>query len=145
MVDVDWDFLKTGDETLSELLRRCAFDDRPAGTWATELIGASGLSRGEVIRRSRLNQTFAYQILSGARRASRDKLIQLAFGMELGIDGCCELLERGGVNALVPRCRRDVIIAFCLEHGLDLATCDDMLWSLNESTLVPEERTRPER
>ncbi|MBQ9006293.1 MAG: hypothetical protein IJ092_07955 [Atopobiaceae bacterium] len=145
MVGVDWDFLKDGAGTLDDVLASLAFDERGAGLWAADRIAASGLTRGEVIRRSRLNQTFAYQILSGARRASRDKLIQLAFGMELGIEGCCELLERGGANALSSRHRRDVAIAYCLDRKIDLAACDDLLWGLGEPTLVPEGQTRPRR
>ena len=121
---------------MGDALARAGNDVRPAGVWAADLIKSRGLVRSEVIRRSRLNQTFAYQILSDARHASRDKLIQLAFGMALGIDECCELLERGGVNALSTCSRRDVVIAYCLDRGLDVATCDDILWDLGERTLV---------
>ena len=133
---MDWDFIKAGACSLGDALARAGNDVRPAGVWAAGLIAARGLGRSEVIRRSRLNQTFAYQILSDARHASRDKLIQLAFGMALGIDECCELLERGGVNALSTCSRRDVVIAYCLDRGLDVATCDDILWDLGERTLV---------
>ena len=133
---MDWDFIKAGACSLGDALARAGNDVRPAGAWAAGLIAARGLVRSEVIRRSRLNQTFAYQILSDARHASRDKLIQLAFGMALGIDECCELLERGGVNALSTCSRRDVVIAYCLDRGLDVATCDDILWDLGERTLV---------
>ena len=145
MVGVDWDFIKDGAGTLDSVLTSLAYDERSAGLWATDLIAASGRTRGEVIRRSRLNQTFAYQILSDTRRASRDKLIQLAFGMGLGIEGCSELLERGGVNALAPRCRRDVVIAFCLDRDLDLAVCDGLLGERGEATRVPEGRQEERR
>ena len=133
---MDWDFIKAGACSLGDALARAGNDVRPAGVWAADLIKSRGLVRSEVIRRSRLNQTFAYQILSDARHASRDKLIQLAFGMALGIDDCCELLERGGTNALSSQSRRDVAIAFCLDRGLDVAICDDILWDLGERTLV---------
>ena len=136
MVGVDWDLIKDRKTSLREVLGCVDGDMLPAGPWAADLIAERGLVRSDVIRRSRLNQTFAYQILSGARHASRDKLVQLAFGMGLGIDECCELLERGGVNALSPRVRRDVVIAYCLDRGLDVAICDDILWDLRERTLV---------
>ena len=67
-----------------------------------------------VVRRSRLNQTFAYQIMAGMRHPSRDKLVQLCFGMRLDEEKASELLERGDCAALRPFVRRDVIIAFCL-------------------------------
>jgi len=133
---VDWDFIKAGACSLGDALARVGNDVRPAGVWAADLIKSRGLVRSEVIRRSRLNQTFAYQILSDARHASRDKLIQLAFGLDMGPKDASRLLEHGGVNALLPTCRRDVIIAFCLEKGLDIGACEDMLWAEGEKTLT---------
>ena len=132
-----WDFIQGGRGTLATALAAASDDMRSAGAWASDLIAERGLARSEVIRRSRLNQTFAYQILSDARHATRDKLIQLAFGLQLGIAECCELLERGGTNALSPDRRRDVVVAYCLDRGLDVAICDDILWDLGERTLVP--------
>lgn len=132
---VDWEFVTCAD-TVSDALAEACVDERTLSAWLTELIVERETDRLSVIRRSHLNQTFAYQIFAGTRRPSRDKLIQLAFGFGLGAVDTCELLERGGVSALLPRCRRDVVIAFCLEHGLDLDTCDDLLWEQREQTLM---------
>ena len=139
MVCVDLNEIIGGDVALEEALALVREDTRTAGAWATDYISAHGMSRAEVIRMSRLNQTFGYQILSDMRNPSRDKLIQLAFGMGLDAAGCSELLERGGVNALTPRSRRDVVIAYCLERTTGVAACDDVLWGLGEQTLVPED------
>lgn len=136
---MDWDMIQGGRGSLAEALMMADDDRQAAGPWAADLIAARGLTRSKIIKRARLNQTFAYQILSGDRRASRDKLIQLAFGMGLSIAECSELLERGGVNALSPHCRRDIAIAYCLDRCLDVALCDDILWDLGEQTLVPGE------
>jgi len=84
---------------------------------------------------SRLNPTFAYQIMSGTRHASRNKLIQLAFGLGLDIDESCDLLERGGSSALCPSCCRDAAIAYCLERSLGVDACDDLLLDLGEKTI----------
>ena len=135
MVGVGWEIL-TEDVSLEKLLAEIAPDERPLHVWMSELIQKRGLDRRTVIKRSRLNQTFAYQILAGTRKASRDKLIQLAFGLQLDADECSELLERGGVNALTCRIRRDVIIAFCLCRGLGIDRCDDLLWAAGEQTVI---------
>ena len=131
----DWDFVKRAasvDEALAQVLE----DRRPLHVWLCDRIADEGLVKRSVIRRSRLNQTFAYQILSGERNPSRDKLIQLSFGLALAIGECSELLERGGHNALSPLSRRDVIIAYCLHNGLGLDECDDLLWDAGERTVV---------
>ena len=135
MVRVDWQFL-TQVSTVDDALACVQVDGRSLKAWLNDALTARGVDRSAVIRKSRLNQTFAYQIFAGARRPSRDKLIQLAFGMGFGAEETSELLERGGMSALRYVCQRDVVIAFCLERGLDVDTCDDMLWDHHEQTLL---------
>lgn len=125
------------DADLDEVLACASFDERDLSAWACDCLAASGMPRNDAIHRSRLNQTFAYQILAGTRRASRDKLLQLAFGMQLGIRDTSELLERGGACRLRPDCRRDLIVAYALHHGLGVEQCDDLLWEHGERTIMP--------
>lgn len=124
------------DKTSAEALAVCDADTRTFAEWLNGMLVKSGIPRNEAIHASRLNQTFAYQIMAGTRRASRDKLIQLAFGLSLGLDDACELMERGGVNPLSMHCRRDVAIAWSLEHHLTVVECDDLLWAAGELTLL---------
>ena len=124
------------DKTGAEALASCNADTRSFAEWLNGMLEKSDIARNEVIHASRLNQTFAYQIMAGTRRASRDKLIQLAFGFGFGIDDTCELLERGGVNPLCVRSRRDVAIGWSLEHRLTVVECDDLLWAAGELTLL---------
>ena len=135
MVRVNWQWVKEA-ETVGEALASVVADDRTLSAWLLDLVNARGTDRMSVIRQSGLNQTFGYQIFAGERRPSRDKLIQLAFGLELDAREACELLERGGMSALRSSCRRDVVIAFCLEHGLGVNRCDDLLWDARERTIM---------
>lgn len=132
---MDWEFLEKV-ETLDEALSFVRADQRTLSAWLMDYIDSRDIKRGIAIKKSLLNQTFAYQIFAGSRRPSRDKLIQLAFGLDMGPKDASRLLEHGGVNALLPTCRRDVIIAFCLEKGLDIGACEDMLWAEGEKTLT---------
>lgn len=131
----EWDFMDKGVSSLEQALADMPSSDPTLSEWIRGSLERRGLARNVVIRESRLNQTFAYQIIAGTRRASRDKLLQLAFGMRLGRGETSELLERGGANPLSSGCRRDVVIAFCLERGLTLIACDDLLWSRGEPTI----------
>ena len=133
---LSWDFILDSHASANDALRLAPLDGRSFSQWIADMLEARSLRRNEVVHASHLNQTFAYQIISGSRHAARDKLIQLAFGMRLGIDEASELLERGGANALSPRCRRDVVIAYALVKGLSVLECDDLLWSVGERTLV---------
>ena len=122
-----------------------SFDDQSFAEWLEDRLAESGFQKREAIRRSALNQTFAYQIFAGTRSATRDKLIQLAFGLGLGADDSCELLERGGAAALSPRSARDTVIAFCLESKIGLSACDDALWDRGLETILPYAATRSSR
>ena len=133
---LSWDFIRAIDVSAQDALANAPLDESPLPVWIAEMLSAKSLKRNQVVHASRLNQTFAYQIISGSRHATRDKLIQLAFGMQLSIDDASELLERGGTNALSPRCRRDVLIAYALDRSLSVLECDDLLWLAGERTLV---------
>ena len=122
---------------LDEVLASASLDGRNLSAWARDCLAASGVPRNEAIHRSRLNQTFAYQILAGTRHASRDKLLQLAFGMRLDIRDASELLERGGACRLRPDNRRDLIVAYALHPGVGIEQCDDLLWAHGERTIMP--------
>ncbi len=131
-----WQIVQRAGDTLQDVLASAELDDRSFSEWITDELARRGMKKNIVVRRSRLNQTFAYQIMAGMRHPSRDKLIQLAFGMRLNETEACELLERGGSAALLPHNRRDVIVAFCLNHGMEISACDDLLWNLGEETFT---------
>lgn len=132
----EWQVLRRDAKSLDEILAAASIDDRSFSAWITDELAKRGLKKNVVVRRSRLNQTFAYQIMAGMRHPSRDKLIQLCFGMKLDETEASELLERGGSSALRPYCRRDVIVAFCLNRHLEVSACDDLLWGLGEETFT---------
>lgn len=136
-VEDSWHGIAHG-AALDEVLACASLDERDLSAWARDSMAAGGVSKNDAIHRSRLNQTFAYQILAGTRHASRDKLLQLAFGMRLGINDASELLERGGVCRLRPVCRRDIIVAYALCHRMGVEECDDLLWAHGEQTIMSD-------
>lgn len=123
-----WDFLQEEME-LEDAWQRAPLDQRTFSEWCEDLIKLKRVKRSNVIRKAELNPTFAYQIFAGERHAKRDKLIQLAFGLELNINLASEFIERGGANALDPRNRRDVAIAFCRSRNMTVAECDETLYN----------------
>ena len=48
-----------------------------------QLLEEKGLERSRVVRMADLNETFGYQIFTGARHPSRNKVLQIAFAMAL--------------------------------------------------------------
>ncbi len=126
-----WAFVGEHGDNLDEVLSRASLDGQTFAEWASARITEAGLTKGVIIQNSMLNPTFAYQILAGQRNAKRNKLLQLAFGMNLSVEHTSELLERGGTNALNPRNRRDVVIAFCRRRNMTVPQCDQTLAEAN--------------
>lgn len=115
------DSLPTGYRSLSEYLQK--------------LLIEKGLKRSDVIRDAGLNNTFGYQIFMGQRRASRNKILQLAFAMHLTLQETDRLLQAAGVNELYCKNRRDAIIIYSISKGFSLRKVDEELYRFGEDTI----------
>jgi transcriptional regulator with XRE-family HTH domain len=100
-----------------------------------ELLKQSSLTIKELISRANLDRTYAYQIIKGTRRPGRDMLLAIAFGLRLNLKATQRLLSIGGRNTLYPRIRRDAILIFCLEHGLNYDEAEAKLEAADEIPL----------
>lgn len=115
----------TLDEFLNENEGELLFDTLT--DWIEYHIIKKGLNKADVVRESNLARTYAYQIINGVKKPSRDKLIMLCFGLHLSLDETQHLLKRNGYSELYPRDLRDSIIIFCILHGYKLIDANIML------------------
>ena len=99
------------------------------------LLENKGVSKSEAIAKSGLHQIYAYQIFSGKKSPSRDKLIGLCFGMSLTLEESNRLLKIAGLSELYPRIRRDSIIIFAINKHLSITECNELLYDQEEYTL----------
>lgn len=99
------------------------------------LLNAKGLQKKTAISRSGLHEIYAYQIFSGKKAPSRDKVLALCLGMGLSLDEAQHVLNKAGAAALYPRSRRDSVVIFSLKKGMDARQCDELLYELGEATL----------
>lgn len=101
----------------------------------TELCNRHDISRARVIERSGVDRSYAYQIFSGKRKPSRDKVLMLAFGMSLDVEETQALLKAAQMSQLYPKLKRDAAVLFCLHHQMDIDRAQALLWSLALSPL----------
>ena len=99
------------------------------------VLERKGLRRIDVVHAANLNETFGYQIFTGARRPSRDKVLALAFALELDLPETQRLLSLADAGSLYSKNRRDAIIIFCISHGRTLAQADAELYRFGERTV----------
>ena len=82
-----------------------------------------------------LNETFGYQIFTGARHPSRDKVLQICFAMALSLREANRALGYADAGRLDCRSRRDAIIIYCLDKGCSLQTVNEELYRFGERTI----------
>ena len=93
-----------------------------------KLLSQKNLTRAEVARRAQLEKAYVYQIFSGERMPSRDKLITLAFGLGLSADETQTMLKISGYKELYARSRRDSVMLFALNQNNTLFEVNEMLY-----------------
>lgn len=132
------------EELLEELLSTSSIDDYlerndprspTLAEYLQRLLDEKGLTRSRVVRMANLNDTFGYQIFTGARHPSRDKVLQIAFAMALTMRETNRALVAAGVSELYCKDRRDAIIIFCLDRGCSLQKVNEELYRFGERTI----------
>ena len=104
------------------------FSDKPLHDMLNEIIADGKLKKSDVIKRSGLNRVYAYQILSGKKSPSRDKLIAFCFGLQLDVDATNSLLKSAGMPVLYARNKRDLIIIYAINSGKTVFITNDLLF-----------------
>jgi hypothetical protein len=107
----------------------------PFHVFISELCSSSGQVPEQVIKRAAIERTYGHQLFNGTRKPSRDKVIQLAFGLGLDPNGTQKLLQVARKNALYPRIKRDAAILYCIENKKDVYDTQYVLQSLGLTLL----------
>ena len=112
-----------------------SFEAESCGAMLQSAFENLDISKAELARRSGMSTVYLYQVFSGRRRPSRDRMICLCLGMGCSLDATQELLKRNGFSVLYPRNRRDAIIIYSLCRGIGLQETNDKLYQEREETL----------
>lgn len=109
--------------------------------WHLEtLLSKKGISRADVVRGSLLDRAYVYQIFSGERTPSRDKLIAIAFGLRLSDAETQKMLKLSGNRELYARDERDALILFSLQRNKTILETNELLFSHGLTVLgIPKE------
>ena len=100
-----------------------------------QLLSEKKISPSELIRCSGLDRTYAYQILSGTKTPSRNKVLALCFALTLSFEETQALLKSTGYPILYARIKNDSIIIFALQHKAALADVNELLFDFGYEPL----------
>lgn len=101
----------------------------------TLLLENKGISRADVVRGSLLDRAYVYQIFSGEKTPSRDKLIALAFGLCLSDGETQKMLKLSCNRELYARDERDALILFALQQHKTIYETNEILSDHNMALL----------
>ena len=99
------------------------------------LVDASGMTKSVLAKASGMSEVYLYQILSGRRNPTRERILCICFGLQLTVDQSQSLLRSGACAALYPRSKRDAVLIYALTEKMTLFDVNDLLFSLEEKTL----------
>ncbi|MBR5569278.1 MAG: hypothetical protein IKW10_00090 [Oscillospiraceae bacterium] len=99
------------------------------------LLEKHGLKKADAIRRSELNEDYAYQIFSGLRVPERKKLLSLAIGMLLNLEEMQTLLKTAGYAQLYVKNPFDCILIYGICKKLSVADINYLLFDYGMETL----------
>ena len=101
------------------------------------LLAEKNLNKIEIIQKSFLNELYAYHIFAGRKKnPSREKIILLAFAMNLSIKETQRLLYFSGNEKLYVKNSWDSIILFALENSFTVERTNDLLLKFSERPLI---------
>lgn len=98
-------------------------------------IKDKNLSSSEVIKRSRIERTYCYQILNGRKRPGRDKLVALALAMNLSFEETQQLLSVANLGILYARSKRDSILIYAINNKMSVLDTNFLLTQYSETEL----------
>lgn len=91
------------------------------------LLSQKKLRRADVIRGSLLGRAYVYRIFAGDKIPTRDKLIALAFGLQLTEEETQKMLKLSGSRELYARDGRDALILFALQRRMSIMDANELL------------------
>lgn len=105
-----------------------SMDDRSLTESLESLLVVNHISKADAISHSNLQRNYAYQIFSGQRIPSRDKLIMLCIGMNADQQQTSKLLLKIKAAPLYAKDERDSIILFGLMHHISVIDINILLY-----------------
>ena len=103
--------------------------------YLNQLLIDYNLEKCDIARRGGFTGNYPYQIFNGRKKASRDKLIQMALGFPLTVEETQDLLHLAGYAGLYVRNSRDAYLMFAIEKKFTFQKTNELLFRNKEKML----------
>lgn len=110
------------------------FLDTTLHVYLKKLLADSNLNVSQVVDRSYKGE-YIYQVFRGIKNPSRDVVVSIALAMKLNLDETDKLLRIARMPRLDARNRRDSILIYALNQGMEVPDTNDVLYEFKEACL----------
>ena len=141
-VSVDTRKMSNGESELFEFDEdtKPYFVDYTLTDFIVKMINEKRITTAQIADLSNLEPNYINKLRIGQiKKPSRDKLLQLAFGLSFTEDETQLLFRLAGLCALYPRFKRDYIIMTCIRANKSIWECNDYLIENGVDGVVTEE------
>ena len=119
-------FITTNEETINLV----SFSE-----YMEQYINNNNFSKSEIIHSSLINRTYAYQVLQGTKRPSRDKVVALCLACKMKLEEVTKCLTLSQNAVLYTKNKRDAIIIFAVNRNLSVIQTNELLHEYKEEIL----------
>jgi len=123
------DYLKNN---LTDISRQTMPIDRAL----TAVLTEKKLVKAEIIKTSGIEPHYGYQIFSGAKKPTRDKILMLLIAMKLTVDEIQQILKITGYEPLYSKINRDNAILFGITKRYTVIDINDLLFDLHYDVFI---------
>lgn len=100
-----------------------------------QLLEKHNIKKSEAVKKSEINEIYAYQIFAGSRIPERNKLLCIAIGMGLELSEVQTLLKTTGYAPLYVKLPFDCAVAFGIYQKKNLLEINRLLYDYGLETL----------
>lgn len=111
------------------------FIKKTLSDYLNDLVTVHNIKKADVIKKSELNEIYAYQIFSGLRVPERKKLLSLAIGMGISFPEVQNLMKCSGYATLYAKNEFDCIIIYGIYKKLSVMDINYLLFEHGLDTL----------
>lgn len=101
----------------------------------TDIIEKSKMTKSDIINKSDFSYVYFYDVISGKKVPTSDKIVRLILAMHLSLDDCQTALKYCGKSQLYPRIKRDSLLIFAITHGYTVFQTQELLIKSGEKEL----------
>ena len=107
-----------------------------------EMMELKGLTARDMIRKTGIERSYFYHILSGQKTPGRNMVLRIGFCLSLNLKEMNRLLQLSGTAPLYPRIRRDASLIFALQNHYSMSEANDLLIHAAEEPLFLKDESK---